>query len=442
MKRLIRMPVSGLLILLTSLCVWKQPVEAQPVEVPRQFDYLLVATAAGPELDMWRYTLRGTALVIPAVTHVYKGQPFSLALIFQGFGINEDGKADVTYSFTITDPNNDVVLQDDGMEGVTGVVAEPDALVLARSVVELMFEPADLFGTYRIDVTARDKVTGAIRKRQVRVQLVPFGTTAGFESMEEYRRWLPTYYLQPDPVRAFHAYLQYADLENPVTGQLDFSQIAFFLNLFNKHPFLLKALADSYPGADLHTRLKVLFMMALLDYRDAPYLATLPEPEKAYFENVRLMFPPEPYEELVSPQQLDMLWAEFYAGGRFKPIRQIIEGLSLAQYDGALSDLGAAEESETTQQDRLNAYRDALLQSVRWSLLNNCRQHPLVRAYCGYLFQEGNLPENVRTELGVMLATADSTPSRVGLRRGIPAQAIPNPFRAPAQAKPRPTPAQ
>lgn len=396
--------------------------------MPVDFDFLLVATAANPELDMWRHTLRGTALIIPAVTQAYRGQMFSLVLIFQGFQVDNAGNAEVTYSFTIQDPDGTVVLSDNNLEGVSKVGMEADLLVLAKHQVELRFESGDPFGDYTISVTARDGLSGKIRKRQVIVPLVPFGRAQGFDSMEEYRRWLPTYYLQPDPVRAFLAYLQYAELDNAVTGQLDFSQIAFFQYLFQKHPFLIQALIDSYPDADQETRLKVLFMLALLDYRDAPYLATLPEPEKAYFENARLLFPPEPYEELVAPQQLDMLWAEFYASGRFAPIKQIVEGLTLTEYAGALAELDDGM-GEKDFESRANAYRDVLLQSVRWSLLSNSRQHPLVRAYCGYLYQEGGLSEPVRQELAAMLATADATPSRVGLRRGIPEQVIPNPFR-------------
>lgn len=427
------------LLLLVAPCFYRPLCAQSHTNVPRDFDFLLVTTAAGPEMDMWHHTLRGTAIVLPALTHVYKEQPFSLAIVFQGYGVNEKSEAEVSYGFTITGPEGQVILKDTGLTGIDAKNVEPKALIMARQQVDLMFEPEDVFGEYTIAVTARDAVSGKVRKRQVRVQLVPFGYASSVESMEEYRRWLPTYYLQPDPVKAFKAYLDYADLDNAVTGQLDFSQIFFYKLLFEKHPFLLKALVDSYADADLQTRMKVLFMLALLDYREAPYLKELPEMEKGYFENVRLLYLPEPYEDLISPQQLDCLWAEFYATGRFEPIRQIVEGLALAEYDGSLEELGKGEESEKTDQERMNAYREVLLQSARWSLLSNCRQHPLVRAYCGFIFQEGPLTAITREELGRVLATADSTPSRVGLRRGIPEQAIPNPFRTPSRTQPRQT---
>ncbi|WOO40284.1 hypothetical protein [Rubellicoccus peritrichatus] len=414
----------------------QQPTNAQLLD----FDYLLTATTADDNLDIWHRTLRNTALAIPPTYHLYKEQPFQVLLIFQGFGLGPNGKADVTFDIKIFDPDGEEILQQKGMTGIRGEDFQPGVLALGSSQISLMFEPTDPFGVYRIETLAHDNISGKKKKRRIDLQLVPFGYAQPLGSMAHYKQWLSSYYQNPDPARALLAYLQFAEVENSVTGQLDFTQIAFFSYLLEKHPFLLKALADSYPNSDPDMKLKILFMLAIMDYRDAPYLGTLSEPEKAFFEAIRFIYPPNGYDPIISPQQLDVLWAEFYASGRYEPIAQIVSGLELAEFEGSLIEYGnlndAEDADEKTKQD---AFREVLFQSVRWSLLNNIRQHPLVRAYCEYLLQEGGLDENQRNQLAGILAAANENPSRVGsgnTGRGIPQLGIPNPFRIPTPSTP------
>lgn len=395
------------------------------------FDYLLVASATDSDFDIWNRTLRNTALAIPETRTVYKGQPFNVVLIFQGYGLEEGGRADVVYSMRVLDPEGEEALADDGLIGIQTDGLEPNTMAMSATLITLMFEPSDVFGIYTIETFAHDRISGKRKKRQTQVELVPFGAAQPLNSSGDYRIWLISYYLNPDPARALLAYLQFAELENPVTGQLDFSQIAFFKLLFEQHPFLARALADSYPGADEETKLKVLFMLAMIDYRDADYLDELPEPEKAFFESVRLLYPPDGYDDLISPHQLDVLWAEFYATGRYAPVRQIAEGLSLSENEGTLAEFGKNANEE--QAMHLSALHEVLLQSVRWSMLNNIRQHPLVRSYVLFLLEEGQLDDRSREELMNLLRTAQSTPSRTGNKIGVPSVGIPNPFRVPTQ---------
>lgn len=391
-----------------------------PAATPPPFDFHLVATAADPALDLWFHTPRDSTPLIPAASHVYKLQPIQLIPIFQGFQRNRQGEAEVTYDVTIFDPDGQLILQHQGLTGIEGPVPEDANLFLAARRLTLTFEADDPFGEYRIEVTARDLTRSLHRKRTVHVTLVPFGYATSPESAQEFRQWLPTYYLQPDPARALLACLRYGEFENPVTGQLDFSQIAFFQTIFSRHPFLIDALVASYDSAPDNIRFRVLFMLAYLNYRERTFLQNLPEPEFAFFESVRLFFPPCPYATIISPQQLDMLWAEFYATGRLAPIRHIISALDLASFEGALHELGESPSDEThDEESRRRAMREMVFPSAQWSLVNNCRQHSLVRAYCLQLLQQGDLSPSEREQLTAVLRTADSTPSRLGSRRNL-----------------------
>lgn len=395
------------------------------------FDFLMVPSAGDPAIDMWHRTLRHTALAIPEATSVYKGQPFQVVLVFQGFGLAEGGRAEVTYGLRIYGPDGQELLTDEDLIGVQTDGLEPGVLALSATLVTLLFEPDDPFGRYQIEAMAHDRISGERKKRSAEIDLVPFGQARPLASEESFRNWLISYYLKPDPARALLAYLQYAEIEHPVTGQLDFSQITFFQLLFEQHPFLARALAESYPGSDVATQLKVLFMLAMMDYREADYLDDLSEPEKAFFESIRMIYPPEAYEELSSPQQLDMLWAEFYATGRYAPVAQVVAGLELAAFEGAPE--AFPEGADNEGKARFKAFREVLLQSVRWSLLNNIRQHPLVKGYCHYILQEGNLSPVVSEQLKTILSAAEGLPGRSGSSGGLPSVGIPNPFRIPTK---------
>lgn len=430
---ILRNALAALLVVVSLKSLgWAQQQSTQQL---LNFDYLLTATTADSNLDIWHRTLRNTALAIPPAYNIYKEQPFQVLLIFQGFGLGPNGKADVTFDIKIFDPDNVEILQDKGMIGIRGEDFESGVLALGASQISLMFEPTDPFGVYRIETLAHDNISGKKKKRRMDLRLVPFGFAQPLGSVAAYQQWLENYYRNPDPARALLAYLQFAEVENNITNQLQFSQIAFFSYLLNKHPFLLKALSDSYAGSAPDMKLKILFMLAIMDYRDAPYLGTLSEQEKAFFEAIRFIYPPNGYDPIISPQQLDVLWAEFYASGRYEPIAQIVSGLKLAEFEGSLVEYESIGESEDADEKaKQDAFREVLFQSVRWSLLNNMRQHPLVRAYCDYILQEGDLDENQKQQLAGIIAAADSSPSRTGgsgSGRGIPQLGIPNPFRIP-----------
>lgn len=51
---------------------------------------------------------------------------------------------------------------------------------------------------------------------------------------------------------------------------------------------------------------------------------------KEYLFNLRKMNIPDPYAAIETGDQLDMLWAEYFATSRIKPIRQILTALNLS----------------------------------------------------------------------------------------------------------------
>ena len=117
-------------------------------------------------------------------------------------------------------------------------------------------------------------------------------------------------------------------------------------------------------------------------------------------ENIKSIPMPDPYGQINHPVQLDMLWWDFFATGRIKPIQKLVSVLEYSKYAGAI---GAYKKSKKTQADLKKAMKDAIFQALVWSLRSNCRHHELVRNYCLYILQKEKLSDVQRLHLAIMM---------------------------------------
>ena len=168
---------------------------------------------------------------------------------------------------------------------------------------------------------------------------------------------------------------------------------------FVENKYHIDHLASRFEKATEEQQKKIILMLHWLNMLDK--IKATPEEKAAYKAWASQVVLPDPYGETLSGGQQDMLWAEFFATGRIRPIRKLISNLEYSKYKGSIE---AYKESKKTEEDKLNAYKDAVFQSAVWSLASNCKQHALVAKYCIYLHDNGKLSANEKSLLGVILS--------------------------------------
>jgi hypothetical protein len=65
-----------------------------------------------------------------------------------------------------------------------------------------------------------------------------------------------------------------------------------------------------------------------------------------------------------------------------------------------------SKEIEVTKEVEENAYLEATYGAAVWSLLSNCKQMPLVFKYCVYMYENEDLDNDIKDQLGAILKIA------------------------------------
>ena len=112
---------------------------------------------------------------------------------------------------------------------------------------------------------------------------------------------------------------------------------------------------------------------------------------KDYCSTLNKIEIPDPYSDIKNADQLDMLWADFFATGRIKPIRQIISSFKLSKFAGTLEKVKNKQLDVTSEKVKQQAMLEAIFSSAIWSLGSNCRQSNLLFQYCIGLYQTKEL---------------------------------------------------
>ena len=96
---------------------------------------------------------------LTTVTNATRMVPIHATVIFAGAARNKNGEANVTCDVTIRKPDGSVYGQRKGLVATDGPgTLSPTTLQLARERLAVRIEPHDPSGTYRVEVTVRDKV--------------------------------------------------------------------------------------------------------------------------------------------------------------------------------------------------------------------------------------------------------------------------------------------
>ena len=369
-----------------------------------EFDALIVPSLMDSDMDGWYRIPLNSGPNIHRAHKVYKGQPFNLLLFFKGYSADERNNVHLTYDVQIDYPNGKPT-DDKGSDilAYQGPINDSNSLLLNQQYLKIIFTDSYPLGTYKIKVTAYDKVSNKSFNNETAIELVAFSLGEKFATDKEVGEWVMGYYKNPTPARAINGLFKSVQLEEEWMNKY-FNVITFFKRIFSDNPFLFKNITGLFKTFSADEKKKILLIAALMKDQSFEPLITNHEDLIKFYELSKQIKFPDSTGDITSGMQLDILWSDFFATGKYEPIRKIVSALALQKHRGILEKIKKKEIDEVTDEIRNQATLEAVYQSAVWSLMSNCKQAPLVFKYCVFIYQNEKLDEDVKKQLGTILS--------------------------------------
>lgn len=367
------------------------------------FDFMLLTTRQDAAMDWWYAVPQPFALQATPVSSVNKGEYFRIIPIFKNYQTDLGRSAAITFDLKVTRPDGTVEPDLAELEGHIGLAAPPD-LLPAQAVINMCFEPDDPYGDYTIEVRAVDRVAQSTNTQHKIIQLKKFGIQP-LDQAERDRLFL-TYPVAPNPARALSAFLQTDEQFLDESFEPVWSAAWFFKTVIERNDYLFPLMIEQFAESKPKQQRDIILMAVLLGRAEQlPRLNAELKHFRRLIEGGRV---PDPYAEITNARQLDMLWAEFFATGTVRPIKQIVRSLALVQHLGTLDKITAGELDPDDPEVARKGFREAVFQSALWSLKSNAAQVPLVRHYCLGILATEELEKPVESCLAMLLQSLEA----------------------------------
>jgi len=357
----------------------------------------------GCGLDPWQFnTFPPDREILPRLPYIHPQQQAHLIPLLLKKPQSDTTQAEYSVQLSIHAPDQTLYF-DSGKLPFFSTQTEKKFPTHAENKVTLIFEPKDTAGIYTLTTTffiGDEKVDQHIDS----IELKPFEWRGDFNDFEDFEHWMHTYYARPQIDRALTAfiYLTPFELDKELTKNDIFTiniLRRFFTPILKNNEWLIEPFSEQYDTLTAQQRLKILFLYAQLH--------EAPPDDEMNFNPQALSFlkwareqSTIPTKPLTAGIQLDMLWAEFFASGRYKPFREIISALEyhhtfIRHYEGQ-----TLNENERQQA--------VLYKLARWSIEENLKEHPLLRAYTHYAWVHTSESSPIHISLGEILKNVSS----------------------------------
>lgn len=360
-------------------------------------DGLIVPSIMGRELDAWYYTLPGTSPKIISTDVVFRNQPFNVLVFLKDYTI-KDNYVNVIYDIQVFDP--DGKMTEDNIIGINaykGNVKQTNILLLCKDRIMLVFTDKYLFGKYKIKIILKDQNSGLNKSIENEVELVPFSTGEKFTSLDEFNKWATYYYQNIEPGRIINTIKQFVNTDKEWINE-NYHYLTFITRVIDENEFLIKYVKEDYLNSTQQEQKKFLLIYALMRIDNTELIDVLNNEYIKIYENFKNMEKISTEGELDSLVQLDMLWMDFFATGKYQPVKRIISALKLGEYSGTIDKIKNKEIAKT-EESMSRAMLEGVYKGALWSIKNNCVNHPLVYKYCIYIYKNESLDPFVKEKL-------------------------------------------
>ena len=310
MKRL-----SIILTLLSALCLFG-------------YDLMVYPTLMVNLTDQIKFVMPNRGLQITTVSKVERQQPFSLNIAI-GLKKPLERELKLIGDVVLTSPDGkqNTVLKD---KELFVLPAGAKGVIFSGSFLSVSFDPPDKNGKYQFSVTLKD-AAGKVKKQSAEVELVDSITNFDMMDFKEFDQLLTYYYRNPQPGRLLAA-LNYFLSEGVIKLRSKGKKanalpvLWCFAKIFQHNPQFFDELAKmSGKDKPRDQYLAILFYNIGKEFTGS-YKAQINPHILKQISRYRKPIMSET-DEIRFPQQLDLLWGEFFATGKFAPIKRIASAL-------------------------------------------------------------------------------------------------------------------
>jgi hypothetical protein len=361
------------------------------------FDMLIVLTQQECEyMDWWNALPAQFGPEVSGISKVFKGEYFKIMPIFNHYATTSNGQVDITYDMKFFKPDGSVYMSFTNCIGFKGENQMPN-LIPSVSIVAVCFDPEDVYGEYTVTIIANDHVKNQKVEKSEKIKLLKFK----LPEVKKDDEWFFNYPVQPKPSVAIASFLNLRRSCLDKNQEPIWAAVWFYKLVFEENKYLLPHLVKKFKKATEHQKENIVIVLTLLNKSDLlPALSPKLKKLKNRIEKTKV---PDPYLEIHSGEQLDILWAEFFATSRIKPIRRIISSLNLSEHLGTLDKVKSKELDIKNNEVRRKAMLEAVFQSALWSLTTNCEKSALLFRYCVGLYESNELNKKEKRVISIIL---------------------------------------
>lgn len=348
--------------------------------------------------DKWYKTLGKTAPKLKLASTIYKNQDIYFGVAVQEYSTDKKGFSKVNFNIKITNPHGEIYLEKKNLSAINAEILNKDYVQLSDQNLQLAFAFDDAFGNYIILVEIIDQISGAKKSltSNLKVEQLPAYNSFGLSDKVTFSEWMENYRINPEPEKALLYFSLFSQSELIKKDENLLPILAFFSEIFSTNKYLFASFAEVYEKGDETTK-NLLALLAYKSLGEKLFKNYLKEPE--ILQMVKDFDVPNPYSTIDSGVEMDMLWAEYMASAKQKPILQILSTLEYAKYSGATKKFQSSKKEE----DEKDAFKEILFQTAVWSLESHIKSDVLVLNYANYILAYENLTEIQKTELEKIL---------------------------------------
>jgi hypothetical protein len=366
-------------------------------EKENSFRFHVAVTQQDHEMDWWNRIPYRLPPLFSACEQVTTGESFQVLPTFLHFGLEND-EANITWSIVVTRPDGEISQSITDLVGLKGEV-NSSGIVLSLDRISMVMTEENPYGDYQLEITAVDHILNEQDTVKIPIAHIPFEYKP---DETDFKKWFFEYPIHPRPRDALYHLTHLIRPTIGKNGRINHG-IWLFKTIYENNPFLIKPTVEFYKSkASKSQKKEILFLFHLLGSIDA-----LPVEKKllSYVENLDTIEFANPYDEITTGDQLDMLWAEYFATGRIRPIQHFLTALDLGVYAGTLEKVKSGELNKKDPVVMEAARANAVFDAAMWSLQSNCLQSRLLFHYCIGLYETKELSDMQKSCLASILNT-------------------------------------
>ncbi len=361
----------------------------------------LLPTVGQNLTDVFTRVMPGRPPLLVGITEVFPEQPFELYLLVGKPGL-VDGKAEVVADLSMKTPAGGTMVLAKDLAVYAGAAAE-GAVVLSDKRLRIEMTKGDPAGEYELIAELKDRTNGASAHLSRKLTLLP-QVPRGVEAVEgDPLQFLRRYYLEPRPGKVLgmlkNFYEMLPELRAKNANYTPLPMLYGFIQVLKLNPELWVPLADWANSLEREDSFCTLLIIDNLGEAAQEKMRPWLGHEKALaMEQLRKgMFD---FTEVTHPLQVDFLWMEFFATGRYEPIFRIASLQERLANAFTVEEFNQKKDSKTLTPEEKDKLGNFLIGTAAGRSLNLfADEHLLVPFYLEWALANKKLPGQISNTL-------------------------------------------